>query len=402
MRLQVLELIVTIKNPFMKIIVTILFFCVTLLLPAEIWAINDPLSVDNNKYGIHIIDENDLENAAFLVNSSGGDWGYVTIVIREDDRNNEKWQKIFDRMRQLHLIPLVRLATRMENAFWKKPKLEDVSSWTDFLSSLHWVTKNRYVIIFNEPNHAKEWGGSLAPVEYAQIISSFSATLKARSDDFFILPAGLDASAPNSSITMDERAFLNEMHAFDTDVFSYIDGWTSHSYPNPGFTGKVTAAGRGTLFTYKWEINLLKNLGVNKTLPIFITETGWPHQEGPYINYNYLQAENVADYLEDASKTVWNDKNITAITPFVLNYESFPFANFSWQMPASQNFYPQFDSYRSLPKIAGKPELTYTITPAPTVVHSVLGANIRSSSPSIFQLALNLIVYLQHLVYNRR
>ena len=76
-------------------------------------AIYDPLSQPNNRFGIHIIDENDLQDAANLVNSSGGDWGYVKIVIREDDRNLEKWQAIFDRMRKMHLIPLVRLATKV-------------------------------------------------------------------------------------------------------------------------------------------------------------------------------------------------------------------------------------------------------------------------------------------------
>ena len=38
----------------------------------------NPLAVPNNRYGIHIVDTNDIPQLPALVNSSGGDWGYVT------------------------------------------------------------------------------------------------------------------------------------------------------------------------------------------------------------------------------------------------------------------------------------------------------------------------------------
>lgn len=399
MRLQVIELIVTIKDRFMKKILVILFLGLSFLFPTEIWAIHDPLAVDNNKYGIHIIDENDLENAASLVNSSGGDWGYVTLVIREDDRNIEKWQKIMDKMAEFHLIPLLRLATLPDGNIWRKPRLEDVSSWADFLTSLIWPINNRYIILFNEPNHAKEWGNDVSPREYADFISSFSATLKARSPEFFILPAGFDASTSTSNLTMDEQKYWREMISYKPEILEAIDGWTSHSYPNPGFAGNVTDNGRGTLQTFKWEIQMLKSLGLNRNLPIFITETGWPHQEGINFNRNYLTAEQVAKYIETAANTVWKGNTIVAITPFLLNYQSLPFANFSWQMPASNNFYPQFDVYRSLPKMAGKPVREITITPTPNYV---LGEATGRSQINAWQKILTLIVNLTQLVYNRK
>ncbi len=58
----------------------------------------------NNKIGIHLAipDENDMKKASELVNSNGGKWGYVTIVIPEDDRDKNKWQGVFDKMRELH------------------------------------------------------------------------------------------------------------------------------------------------------------------------------------------------------------------------------------------------------------------------------------------------------------
>src|SRR3989338_6631395 len=102
------------------------FLTIVIFLKADymtpVFAITDPLEVPNNKYGIHIIDENDLENAATLVNSSKGSWGYVTMVIREDDRDLHKWQSIFDRMKVFKLIPIIRLATKLSGSMWVVPK----------------------------------------------------------------------------------------------------------------------------------------------------------------------------------------------------------------------------------------------------------------------------------------
>lgn len=319
------------------------------------YAINDPLEVSNNKYGIHIIDENDLENAASLVNSSNGLWGYVTMVITEDDRNINKWQAIFDRMKKYKLIPIIRLATKLKGSFWMAPNDSEIENWSAFLNSLSWPVKNRYVIIFNEPNHAKEWGGQVNPEEYGRLLIKYSQSLKQINPDFFILPAGLDASAPNSSVTMNEVNFLKKMFNNHPDLSNYIDGWTSHSYPNPGFRGKVTDTGRGTLQTFDWELNLLKELGIDKSLPVFITETGWPHREGDQTVNSYYSADEVGDLIAHTAQTVWSDSRIAAITPFLLNYLSEPFSNFSWQIKDKAGFYPQFDSYRSIPKQAGRP-----------------------------------------------
>ena len=52
----------------------LLLFLIALLLARPAAAISDPLSVPNNRFGIHIADLNDIPDVAPLVNSSGGDW----------------------------------------------------------------------------------------------------------------------------------------------------------------------------------------------------------------------------------------------------------------------------------------------------------------------------------------
>jgi len=345
-------------------------------LPSKVQAIYDPSSVPNNKYGIHIADSNDIDQVAPLVNSSGGDWGYVTLVIGENDRSVAKWQKIFDQMRRLHLIPIVRLATHIEGNAWSIPKKDSFREWVDFLSKLRWIVKNRYVILFNEPNHANEWGRTINPEAYADIVVTLGKSLKDANDDFFILPAGLDASASNDSEALDERAFVGRMFAAKPEIATIIDGWTSHSYPNPGFSASPYAWGRGTLHTFDWELNLLHQFGVSKALPVFITETGWVHSQGKITNSGLLPPEKVGENLKIAGTMIWNDPRIVAITPFVFNYQDYPFDHFSWKKLGSNEYYPHYFSYQTIAKQKGRPkqlhrfELTSPFLPEKMVIGS--------------------------------
>lgn len=327
--------------------------------PIETRASFEKINYPNNKFGIHLAlpSEEDLITAAQLVNSSGGDWGYVTLVIQENDRNREKWQGVFDKMRELHLIPIIRLATFPKDNGWAKPKKEDAVGWADFLDSLNWVIKNRYIVLFNEPNHAKEWEGKIDPADYAAVALEFATTLKNKNPDFFIMMAGFDAAAPSQLPQYeDEEKFLKKILESQSAIFDHLDGWASHSYPNHGFVSLPNATGRNSIRTYLWELNLLNRLGVKKNLPVFITETGWPHAEGITTEKNYFNQERVAKNFQTYFTILAKDLGVVAITPFILNYQSQPFDHFSWRkLGPSPNFYPQFDAVAKLPKIKGRP-----------------------------------------------
>lgn len=332
----------------MKKVFALIPFLLSLLIPSEVSAIYDPLSVPNNRFGIHIADTSDISDAARLVNTNG-DWGYVTFVITKTERDVARWQKVFDELRRKHLIPIVRIATKFDGTNWEKPNSDEIDGWISFLSELNWVIKNRYVIIGNEPNHSKEWGGEVSPVEYTKYLKNFSTKLKGSSDDFFVLPAGLDASAPNSKQfkeTMDEKLFLEKMHESDSEIFNSIDGWTSHSYPNPGFAAPETTTGKGSVKTYDWELELLSSLGVSKVLPVFITETGWSQEK--------VKEEVITKRLTNSFQNVWDDKRIVAVTPFLLNYTNAPFDGFSWKKKDG-SFYVFYYKVLDLSKTKGAP-----------------------------------------------
>jgi hypothetical protein len=317
-----------------------------LISTSYVLAINSPSSVPNNKFGIHITEEKDLTDAANLVNSSGGDWGYVTLVITERERDRDRWQQVFDQMRRLHLIPIVRIATKAEGNTWQAPNEAEINNWIAFLNSLNWVIQNRYIVISNEPNHSKEWGGKIDPEGYATYLNKFALKLHEASPDFFVLPAGLDASANNSTLTMSESIFVKRMLKAEPNLFDNLDGWVSHSYPNPAFAGRETDTGRGTIDTFNWELSYLKSLGVTKELPVFITETGWSNEK--------IDPTLISSKLDFAFNNVWNNPKVVAVTPFILNYPQAPFSEFSWKK-SDGSFYTYYSDVQKINKTAGEP-----------------------------------------------
>ena len=338
----------------MRKLAAFLVLFLLILFPKPAWAIVDPLKVSNNIFGIHILNESELKDAANLVNSSGGDWGYVTLVIQKGERDVTRWQRAFDEARRLHLIPIVRIATRQQDSGWEAPSVDEIDGWVSFLNSLNWVSKNRYVVVANEPNHAKEWGGEINPGDYVGYLRLFSEKLKANSQDFFVLPSGFDFSAKNTKDTMDATLFLKEAVSSEKDFFNYIDGWTSHSYPNPDFAGSEMASGRGTVRSYEWELEFLKTLGLVKELPVFITETGWAHNGEGELS-GEVDSKDIGSKLSYAYSNIWNKPNVVAVTPFVLNYQEQPFDVFSWKKPDG-SFYDFYSQIQGLAKTRGQPE----------------------------------------------
>lgn len=310
-------------------------------------------SVPNNKFGIHVADtsDQDLQRAADLVNSTGGKWGYITLVIQDKDRNHDKWQQVFDKLRALHLIPIIRLATSPDGPKWRRSNTDDVESWANFLDSLRWVVKDRYIVLFNEPNHGTEWDGATDPQGYADVALAFTNALHGKNKDFFVMLAGLDAAAPQAPPNfMDEQTYLQEVFQSKPELKDSIDGLSSHSYPNPGFSGSPYDSGRSTIRNYQWELAMLKDLGISKDLPVFITESGWPH--------SHLSSDMVGEYMKTSYENVWGpDDRVRAVTPFVLNYQGEPFSQFSWVQPGGDEVYPQYSIIHQAPKLEGEPEI---------------------------------------------
>jgi hypothetical protein len=345
------------RKLFLAILIS--FFLSFFSFARNAYAIEDPLAVPNNKFGISILFDTELGEAAQLINA-GGDWGYVTIPVQSGDRDFAKWQRFMDECKRLHLIPLIRLATEgdyFNTKVWRKPTAADVVGVANFLNTLKWPTKNRYVIVFNEVNRFDEWGGVVNPGEYANILSYAVTTFKSKNRDFFLISAGLDNAAPNQgSQYMNQYDFMRQMDIAVPGIFNQIDGLASHSYSNPAFAQPPTSDNQMGVASFSFERNLAQSLGTKK-LPVFITETGW--------SSSVVSDDVQANYYQQAFATIWNDPGIVAITPFLLHATTGPFKQFSLlAKDGSQT--KQYTAIKDLPKVMGVPALVPTETPTPT------------------------------------
>ena len=320
-----------------------------LSLHAQSFASYDPLSKPNNKFGIHILFTEEISEASNLINSNGGDWGYVTIPIQASDRNLDKWQAFMDNCKKYHLIPIIRLATDgdyFSKISWSKPTDNDVLSFANFLNSLNWPTKNRYVVVFNEVNRADEWGGSPDAPGYAEILDYATQIFKQRSSDFFIISAGFDNASiniPNQSA--DQFTYMRKMELAVPGIFSEIDGLGSHAYPNPAFSSPPSFSTIG-IDSFYYQKKLADGFA-NKKLPVFITETGWSSDSVSYDTQNqyYIQAFN----------NFWDDEDIVAVTPFIFHADQGSFAQFAFIK--NNNPTPIYANYKNFPKTKGLPQL---------------------------------------------
>jgi hypothetical protein len=331
---------------------------------AQTYAIEDPLSHPNNKFGVHILFDSELDEAARLVNTNGGDWGYVTIPIQAGDKDLDKWQNFMDRARDDHLIPIIRLATEgdyFNTSVWRRPDESDIIDFANFLNSLNWPTKNRYIVVFNEVNRGDEWGGDLDPTYYAQLLSYSVTVFKSINPDFFIISSGLDNAAPNQGTKyMDEYTYMRAMDKAVPGIFNQVDGVASHSYPNPGFSQPPSSQTDESISSFKYERDLLSQLS-SKKLPIFITETGWSSQK--------VNDDQEANYYQQAFQTVWNDPQIVAVTPFVLT-GSGPFDQFTF-IKSDQSFTKQYTAIKNMAKVKGEPTLTQRVLAATSQIEEV-------------------------------
>ena len=283
--------------------------------------------------GVHILRPEEIEAADQLLSvaNTQDDWQYLTIPLSLNDLDIDRWQHFFNRARQLHLIPIVRLVTRFQSGVWQIPTRKNITDQIGFLNRLDWPTDQHYLVVFNEVNHAPEWGGQLDPGGYAQILRFTSAWAKSESQNFIILPAAMDLAATTGVQTREAFAYLEGMRQADPEIFSYIDLWNSHSYPNPAFSAAATRTGQNSLRGFEQELAYLKKY-TNRDFEVIITETGW--------SANRSTLPWLESYYTYALTYVWSHPQVRAVTPFVLQGDPGPFSSFTFldqrQQPTAQ------------------------------------------------------------------
>lgn len=305
-------------------------------------ALYSPASVPNNKLGVHILNPSELDTAANFVNSSGGDWGYVTVPIQPTDRDLPRWQEFMQKCKDKHLIPIIRITTIPQGGTWESGKDTDLVDFANFLNDLSWPVENRYIILFNEVNRSAEWGGVVEPAKYTEIVKNARAIFKERSEHFFLLGPALDDALPDSSTSMSAKKYMTEMYKHDAAVWSYFDGFAFHSYPNPGFSQPPKDSGFPSIVSYRYLFSQYKL--VDK--PVFITETGWDQTK--------VKPDLLPEYWNKAWDIWSRDARIIAVTPFLLDggtgFPQFTLKN------SDGTYTPSGAALVNIPKLPGNPK----------------------------------------------
>jgi len=312
----------------------------------------DKLWAKNNKFGLYIYAEEPemFEIAQKLVNSKGGEWGYVLIPYNVKDLDYDKWFRVFEQLRNKKLIPIIQLWD-VDTSDYKK----QTQKAADFLNGFLWPIKYKYISVYNETNDSKFWYENVDPEEYAKVLDYTIKTFKKENEDFFIMNGAFNITASSDNLRMDAFQYMKKMNEKIPGIFEKLDGWASHPYPQPNFAGSPDTVGRWGIRAYEEELKFLKDkLGVKKELPVFITETGWAHAEGANYNPNYLPVKTVSENFKTAFEGYWlKDDRVRAVTPFTIRYNP-PFDHFSW---VNQDNFPylQYEVIKSLEKVKGEP-----------------------------------------------
>lgn len=312
--------IIVMKSRLLRLILACLMGIFTLFVDPSLVA-----AKEGSVLGVHILHPDELTKAKDLISPNQDDqsWNYVTIPFTlQDVERKEQWQAFFDRARELRVIPLVRLVSKFENGAWQVPNRKEITSQINFLSDLEWPTDRKHIIIFNEVNHAPEWGGKIDPKSYAEVLLFTSQWAHAEDPSFLVMPAAMDLAAPNGSTTMEAFNYLDQMLAAEPDVFNHIDAWNSHSYPNPGFSSSPQRTTKNSLRGFEHELAYLKQKIGKDDYPVYITETGWVA--------NGSTTPWLESYYTYAMQHIWSHPQVVAVTPFVLQGDPGPFSSFAF------------------------------------------------------------------------
>jgi hypothetical protein len=335
-----------------------------------------------------------------------GEWGYVVQLVRGDDLSPARWQVFMTLCADLHLTPIIRLATTYDRVrgWWRAPQSDSdgtyrtlAAQYAGFIAALKWPTPKHYVIALNEPNHGDEWGGRPDPAHYARFLIDLADALHAADQGVQVLNAGLDPYAPHTgdrpfapggTYLMDSETFLDEMAAAYPDVFKRLDAWASHAYPlgpfsegpwqqrygrdlingasNPAHRDPPPGINNRGVNGYAWELFKLSTYGIDN-LPVLITETGWRKREttDPRASDGggtLPDAATAADYVDlvlngnhgrypQYPETGWSpwrdDPRVIAVVFFALDGSPREWGHTNWlkldSSGAVQGTYPAFD-----------------------------------------------------------
>jgi hypothetical protein len=306
--------------------------------------------------------------ASDLVNANGGDWGYITVVwtIQDrEDRNAEYNLQLFlDRCYEFHVQPIVRVATKFEakrepvepgqrpikpneqgaEGSWIRPDGDEPAKWRAFFETGKWPTRHAWIIVGNEPNLGREWGGAVDAASYARYLGHFLDVFK-DAPRFDVVGGALDISNTTAMPTMqDALEFLDGMRDAVPGIFERLPAWASNPY-------RVLNRGASARYTHRaYEIELDH---IGREMPVLITEAG---------HLDTGDEQEIARFYEDAFRDWRADAKVVAATPLFWHPDRNDFWMFELDKKgAFVHKSPTYELMRRIPRVAGSAQYTVTL-----------------------------------------
>jgi hypothetical protein len=303
-----------------------------------------------------------------VVNANGGDWGYITVVWTMQDREDRmaeyNFQMFLDRCFEHHVQPIIRVATKFEakreptvpgqpavkpnpqgaEGTWMRPDWDEPKKWLDFFERGRWPTRHAWIIVGNEPNLGREWGGEVDAAGYARYLDHFLDVF-AGAPRFDVVSGALDISNTTAlPVMQDALEFLDQMGATVPGLFERLPAWASNPYSVPG-------QGPGARYTHlAYEAELDR---IGREMPVIITEAG------------HLQTgdeQEIARFYAQAFRDWMADPKVVAATPLFWHPDRNDFWMFELdRRGAFVSKSPTYELLRRLPRIAGSAEYEVTI-----------------------------------------
>lgn len=305
-------------------------------------------ALPNNYFGVHLLIDNvtgrnaqQLRWARHLV----GRWGYAKTLFMNIDRNtrgaDKGWIDYVEMCYKLELIPVIRLAGRMDKGAWVKPQADATGDYGSMANAIRRVVDDLprsdkcplYIEIWNEPNLPDEWSGRPSPEEYAAFFVQAAKAIRSLHDNRIkILNAGLALSP----------AYVEKLCQAQPDFIRSFDLWACHPYPGnrPPWINhhdKTAPAGSPQTFdAYLLELAVLAKFGLANPR-VMITETGsdlgngyHSRDEGLPIIDEYIRA----DYMVRAFRDYYPQwREVVAVMPF--EFCNANWSRFDWVYPDS-------------------------------------------------------------------
>lgn len=196
----------------------------------------------NNPYGAHIFLQdymppadvsNHLTWARRLTSANGYMKQLIYPITNSTSGPSASWVNFVQVCYDKRLIPVLRIATTIQNGVWVKPVADAPGDYTSFANAVKRViqglpldaTLPLYVEVLNEPNNNGEWSGQTNPAEYAQVLEDVAAALHSIDPRVKVTNSGLSPGGD-----YDNRQFIRAMFTAVPNLGQSIDAWASHPY----------------------------------------------------------------------------------------------------------------------------------------------------------------------------